>query len=339
MIDEPLDTVYWGVGARSSRGNTRPELFFRELHELGFVDDETELVNHGKRDASGRLNRNALLPSARSTGTRGQAVLSPVFLGRRTRDAVWIDLYDDWSLAPDINPYYRGLAAFGYRNLRRGGCPRTVITVNSTYMQDKLLPRKTHLVPNGIDPRLSRIALGNQTKPRLIVLGHFFRGRTNFRLLDEIAVRPEFEQVIVCGPGKARTMAKLLKRLSRQLGARLVVHEWLDQESLAVLAGPRTVALIPNLVRDYTLSQDPMKAGQMLALGIKVICPRLLWPAHLPKDHVLLLDYGIDLDAVLAEWIEAPGPDTAHRVALSENNSWRVRAYQIAKLIENRPNP
>jgi len=138
---------------------------------------------------------------------------------------------------------------------------------------------------------------------------------------------------LVAMPGKPRSL-HCVRDLRQQLKSRLHVHEWLDDRALAEHVGARTVALVPNRVRDYTLSQDLMKVYQLLSLGVRVMCPRLLWPDSVDREFGLLLDHGIRLDDVLADWIEDSPPSQDWRSAFAASHSWANRARSIYSLIE-----
>jgi hypothetical protein len=265
------------------------------------------------------------------------AILSPVFIPGRKSAARWIDLYDDWALAPDIHPYYRALASNGYRKMRKGQPAASVITVNSEYMANRLRPLRTVIVPNGVDEELAYIDTSVSDTPRLLVLGHFFAGRTNFELLVKLAGRSEFEDVVICAPGETREMIAVLGELRRHLKSRLHVHDWLDNGALAELVGTRTVALVPNRVRDYTISQDLMKVYQLLALGVRVMCPRLLWPDSIDREFGLLLEHGVRPDEVLGDWIESSSPSREWRHTFAASHSWANRARRISSLLERAP--
>jgi hypothetical protein len=262
----------------------------------------------------------------------GAAVLSPVFLAGNRGGIDWIDLYDDWSIAPNINRYYRLLAAIGYRQVRRRETTASVVTVNSQYMANLVLPTPTVVVPNGVNSGLGEVELEGPGHPRLVVLGEFFPGRTDYGLMETLALRSEFQDVVVLGPGEAPRTRELLGRIAEER-AGVTVEDWIEPEEFGRVLGPGTSVLIPHLVSDYTLSQDPLKAYQAMALGVKVICPRLLWPPGIGADFALLLDHGIDFDAVLGDFLARPGPDGGWRRRFVERHSWEARAATVAKAL------
>jgi hypothetical protein len=329
-----IDKVAWPVHPDRRTGNTRPEKLVSELQKMGLVCEHSVTITHGRQNVLKKPLSAAFpgldLPSARSSNGASLAVLSPVFLANLRSSAHWIDLYDDWSLAPDINPYHRALASYGYRRLRTRRAQAAVLTVNSRYMANLLRPLEPLIVPNGVDEDLAHIVTTGSDASRLLVLGHFFPGRTDFDLFTHIARRMEFDEVVVCAPGRSREMMAALTGLHSFIGSRLRVHDWMTSDTLATVIGARTVALVPNRVRDYTASQDLMKVYQLLALGVKVMCPRLIWPDAVDRTYGLLLEYGVNLDDVLADWIELGPPTPEWRGAFAADNSWATRAAYIS---------
>lgn len=329
-----ISQIAWAVPP-GSKMNTRPVLLTRELVKLGVVSSAYETTFHGRQaSAPGCVNAGKWLPGVSLKGPGStRAVLSPVFFSLKELEAKWMDFYDDWSVAPDINIWHRTLSALSYNAVASGHRKASVMSCNSPYMAAKLgLPPET-IVPNGVDPAVALLRTADDSVRRLILLGHFFSGRTDFGLIDEICSLKYFDQVIVGAPGSDPTMLALLDRLRRRLGSALQVHDWLSVDDLAALSGRQTAALIPHVVSDYTLSQDLMKVYTLSALGIKVVCPRLLWPSTLPKDFAYLLDYGVKVEDTLAEWLGGPSPDAEWRRWIGNEHSWQSRALQVAKLI------
>jgi hypothetical protein len=325
-----IDRVAWPVPPGRARGYTRPEQLVAVLGCLGALDPSCSYIAHGRSRAglTGLVDQVApgrLLGSEQS----GTAILSPVFLTHGSKDAAWIDLYDDWFLSPNTHPYYRLLALRGYRALRNMADMAATVTVNTTYMANLLTPVETVRIPNGVDESLGDLPSGGSASRRLILLGEFFPGRTDFDTLVEVASRPEFEEVIVGAPGRSKEMTSAIRALSSRIGPRLKVHQWLSPNQLAGLVGERTAVLVPHLVCDYTLSQDLLKVYQCLALGMRVICPRLLWPESLDVTYGLLLDHGVDLDGVLADWIDADPPTATWRKQFAAQHSWKSRGEAV----------
>lgn len=327
-----ISTIRWAVAPSAAKGLTRPERMAAELRALGAISPTARVHRHGTGAGSpvGQLLR---LSARRAPRPGDEAVLSPAYLQSASERTVWIDLYDDWSIAPDVSRPLRALSALGYERLCRGGLEQALLTVNSEYLANKLAAARPVLIPNGVDEELGGLPLEGDDASRLVVLGHFFRGRTDFGLLRQIAGRSEFDEVIIGGPGESAEMNNLISDLKRDRGSAVVIAPWLKPEQLARLAGRRTVALIPHAVSDYTRSQDLMKAYQFLALGIRVICPRLLWPTGLSARFAFLIDHGVILDGYLADWIESDSPSEDWRLEHASEHSWSSRAAAINQLL------
>jgi hypothetical protein len=326
-----IERVAWPVPPGRGRGHTRPERLVESLRERGLLDSHCAFVAHGRIDSgvAGMVGRFA--PGRALSGDLGAtAVLSPVFVSRTSAGAAWIDLYDDWSLAPNINPYHRLLAARGYRALRAMVGEVGLVTVNTPYMANLLLPLETIQVPNGVDPALAQAEPQGTSRRRLVMLGEFFPGRTDLEVISRFALRPEFDEVVIGGPGASKGMAAVIRRLKSALGARLQVHSWISSTELGRIVGERTAVLVPHVVSDYTLSQDLLKVYQCLALGARVICPRLLWPASVDPTFGLLIDRGVDLDHVLADWMDDGPPTPDWRRRFVETHTWSARGEAIA---------
>jgi hypothetical protein len=331
-----IDRVAWPVPPGRARGYTRPEQLVSVLESLGAIDPACGYVAHGRTAAGlGGLLDQVAPGRLLGSGQVGAAILSPVFLTRGSKDATWIDLYDDWFLSPNTNPYYRLLALRGYRALRSMADRVGLVTVNTTYMANLLAPVETVRIPNGVDEGLGDLPSGGSPKRRLILLGEFFSGRTDFDTLVEVASRPEFEEVIVGAPGRSKEMTSAIRALSSVLGSRLEVHQWLSPSRLAELVGERTAVLVPHLVCDYTLSQDLLKVYQCLALGMRVISPRLLWPESIDPIYGLLLDRGVDLNDVLADWLDSEPPTAVWRKQFAAQHSWRSRGQAVLAATES----
>lgn len=329
-----ISQVAWAVPP-GAKANTRPVLLTRELIRLGVISERYEALFHGRQaPIPGHSNAGKWWPGGRlrSEGSN-RAVLSPVYFSVTGPASRWVDFYDDWSIAPDINAWHRTLSALSYRAVASGYRSTTGVTCNSPYMAAKLGLSSAAIVPNGVDPEAANLKTSDDPKRRLLLLGHFFSGRTDFDLIDRICSRDYFDQVVIGAPGTDPTMISLLDRLRRRLGSALQVHDWLSTDDLAALSGRHTAAVVPHVVSDYTLSQDLMKVYTLSALGIRVICPRLLWPRTLPNDFAYLLDYGVKLEDTLAEWLDGPGPSAEWRQKIGREHSWEARARQVVGLI------
>lgn len=326
-----IRTVAWAVQPGAT-ALTRPRRLVAELEKLGAVDHDASYIFHGRTAERPGQKRSSALPGLSLSSSRDTAVLSPLFLAGHRRPAKWVDLYDDWSLAPDLRPHSRVLAGLGYRQLGgRAAGDTGLVTVNSRYMARKLSSVSPLLVPNGVDRDLAVVKTTGDAKRRLIVLGHFFSGRTDYDLLRRVALLPAIQEVLIGGPGKDPRMVTLMRDLRARRGDSLVVREWLDADALGKAIGEQTVALIPNKVSDYTLSQDLMKAYTFQALGVPTLCPSMLWPEKLDSEHAYLTGHGDRLEDHFAQWLAAARPDQAWRDNFVNQNSWRSRAAIIAE--------
>jgi hypothetical protein len=328
--------VAWAVSPGGS-GRTRAEKLVAELVALGVIDPDFVPYFHGRTPpANGAVSVGVLMPNRRLRrvlpSERSLAVVSPVFSRAIEGRRFWTDLYDDWALAPDINRLHRTLSRNTYRGIRAHPGMYGVVTCNSDYMRQKLQLGPKSLVPNGVDPALAEFPRTGDERRRLVILGHFFRGRTDFGLIEQVVEAGQFDEIVVGAPGQSSEMARTLRRLATGR-AKLTVHTWLSPLDLSSTIGSRTVALVPHVVNDYTLSQDLMKVYQFLALGLRPIVPRLLWPKHLAPDNSLLLDFGLSLERVLRQWIDTEPPADEWRTAFASRHSWAVRAMQVKRLL------
>lgn len=306
------------------------------MTKLGLVGRNVKTFHHGRAPSGNKSDRLALFPSVGKVDCRFLGVLSPVVQQIDPSDKfVWIDYYDDWSLAPDINPVNRALAARSYRKLRdsselRRNC---LVTVNSNYMALKLGLPFDRVVHNGVDPSLGSVDCSGDDSRRLVILGKLFSGRTDPRLLISVASSKSFDEVVLGGVGSCKSNEPIVKELRRRLGSKLIVEDWLGVSELAAIAGCRTVALIPHKVCDYTVSQDLMKVYLMLSLGVRVICPLQLWPTGISREFGFLVGPGGDYSITGEDWLESSAPSAEWRRDFCANNSWHARASQIETLI------
>ena len=332
MLAAELDFVGWALPP-GAKLNTRPFKLLTELSKLDGVSDKSEYYFHGRAASTGsHHNAGHVVPRIRRQTSSGVgALFSPVFIPALQPTTVrWIDLYDDWSLAPDINPLHRMVSAHTYRWLRdnwRSGS--FTVTCNSRYMAGKLGLPQDAIIPNGVDEHLADIPRLGDGASRLVLLGHFFPGRTDFDLIKSIADAKIFEEIVIGGPGKSPEMKEAIE--SCQKSGRVRVFDWLSNEELCGLVGAATVALAPNKVSDYTLSQDLMKVYQLLALGIRVICPAPLWPPGVSIEHAFLYGHGARLTPNLADWVNAGQISDVERREFVEQHSWRSRALSVVQ--------
>lgn len=256
-------------------------------------------------------------------------MLSPVFqLGNLHGPPAWRDYYDDWSLAPDINAVHRAYSSHSYRGARKSSSG--LITVNSAYMAGKLRLSERSIIPNGVDKALGEHPSTGDSARRLILLGHFFAGRTDLKLLREVVDAGEFDEVVIGGLRESNPLyEEFLSCVAKCPEKKIVSHLCLDE--LPSIIGERTVALIPNAVSDYTVSQDPMKLYIFLALGLNVIVPLQLVPHSIPIENIYLVGPGSGLGGGLKDWIDrAERTDLIQRKKFAAENSWQTRAEAIA---------
>jgi hypothetical protein len=328
-----INRVAWAVPPGAKAG-TRPARLVAELVKLNALVPDSRYFFHGRSASAGYSESVGVWrPFSKNVGDSGRsnlALLSPVFGARAVQDALWVDLYDDWSLAPDINLWHRTIASKAYRSARSTGA---TVTANSVYMALKTGAPLSNVVPNGVDDSVAELVSSGDHRRRLIVLGHFFRGRTDFDVFRAMLTSQIFDEVVIGGAGMDKHMIAMLAEVSREHPGLLRVVEWLDEAAIASLNGTRTIALLPNVVSDYTLSQDMMKIYTFMALGIPVICPRALWPSHLAPDFALLYDFGVKLDDVVPEWMDEERPSDVWRSEFARSNSWKERARKVIRIL------
>lgn len=329
-----ISTVAWGVQPGSNRTN-RPSRLVAELLAMGVIASDANKYYHGlTKPTQGECRASVFNPGGSILNEENIAVLSPLFLNTRARNILWTDMYDDWSIAPDIKSIYKPIAHRGYEQVRRYGSSRYgAITVNSVYMARRLGLQNDAIVPNGVDERLANLPHTGNDKTRLIVLGNFFRGRTDIRLLEKMIRLPFFNEVIIGGMASNTSVSRMVLNVQKDNPGRIRIHAWMTEKDVVGVCGANTVALIPNLVSDYTLSQDLMKAYTFMALGIPTICPRTLWPSGISDEYVYLTGHGDRLEQHLTDWIAAEFPSFAWRQKFSAENSWRIRAQAVAERI------
>jgi hypothetical protein len=259
------------------------------------------------------------------------SILTPLAPVSALAGARWVDLYDDWSIAPDISPLGHIASRITYYQVMRASEPQHILTVNSRYMQDKFWKRDPHLILNGVDEAISSYPLGQDDRPKLVILGALFKGRVDFGLLQRLLGISHFAEVLVADAGR---VGKDLRTQLRASGStRITVVDRMSWPELASWAGPRTVAAIPHVVSDYTISQDSMKLYQYLGLGLPIMIPRALWPSHLPIERGLLIEQGVDLTSLAKEATRLGTATPDWRRRFVDNHSWRRRALEIAELL------
>lgn len=331
--------VYWGVAPGNL--NNRPAALIRELRALRELE-EVAFIYHGRAPVAPGWSRAFLLRPglrARVEPDRYGICLSPVFPHGLQRDCAWVDFYDDWSCAPDINPLYRRFSWASYKRASALIESGVVVTCNTEYMARKLGIPLANVIPNGVESGVALTQTTGDDSRRLVVQGHFFVGRTDFSLLSKVAGLGLFDEVVICAPGATMAMRRVIEELRKKRDVQLRVLEWVSDVDLARIIGKNTVALIPHVVSDYTLSQDLMKVYKYLALGMRVICPRLLWPSVLGPacrvafDAAFLTDYGLDLEVAIDDWLRSSSNLNAEqRAEFAVKHSWERRAMTLVEV-------
>lgn len=331
------DTIIWAVQQGSESGTTRPAQLLRALQAGGHlraahVYTHGGTVGHGPAAEPDGVSRfKSPFAARRLVRDRTCALLTPSALLTGLDECLWIDAYDDWSIAPDVSKVRRGLARAAYFQLSRGKRPR-VLTVNSPYMAARLGTR--HMVPNGVDAAVASIPPTGDDRLRVLIMGSLHRGRLCRRTTSSLESLTKDVQVVVAGPGTTELRQSLLHS-----DAEVVSFDYLSATELATFVGPHTVALLPLRVSDYTLSQDPMKVYVYLALGVPVVMPRMLWPRHLPMDRAVLFDYGDSLCSLIAKAAQLPVVSDSERQAFAEANSWDTRATAVSEILASIEEP
>ena len=325
-----IQTVAWAVPPGSTAIN-RPTRLVSALTDLGVVHRDAPRIYHGRSpEEPGHRRAFTLLPGLSLRNAPDSAALSPLYLAGLLRNVRWVDVYDDWSLAPDINPLYRVVSRLGYELMKI----RTLDglrTANTPYMASRI--GGAHVVPNGVDEHWASARRGLDDSKTLFMLGHFFDGRTDLALMATALDSPVVDRVVIGGPGSDPRILKIIGSRQQKDPERFHIVPWMTTQDIAEAAGPNTVALVPNVVDDYTRSQDLMKAYTFAALGLPVICPADLMPAAVPADLAVPVQPGDDLDASLTDALHRQHGHGSDRSAFAQQNSWTQRAMAIARLL------
>lgn len=307
---------------------TRPnELVIRVLEMLGAdwrVDDTSAKSRVVEEFSRGRAMVLA--------GGVGPSVVShPAYIGSEWRNAIWLDLYDDWSIAPDVSRFVRALAWRGYRRVGNVGS-ETLVTANTPYMAAKSRNIGALVVPNGVREEVGAWEQEADDKARIIMVGHFFNGRTDWRLMESVACSRCVDEVVIYGSGD---QVDALVGRARRRGGNVVRKDPTPMKEIVRESGSRTALVVPHTVTDYTLSQDPMKVYQALGAGIPVLMPNQLWPNSIDRALGLVLERGTSLDALLraaCRWDRLQGPD---RLKFVGEHSWRRRAEAVVERLKD----
>ena len=169
-----------------------------------------------------------------------------------------------------------------------------------------------------MSPFYSDTDLSEDDTKRVIVMGAFRHGRTDFGLIREVAQSDQIEELVVAGHGGAQLAASC----QRLAAARVVHYPYLNRQEVARLIGPNTVALIPHHVNAYTVSQDPMKLYQFLAFGIPVLVPRLLCGGHIRADGLIRFEHGDAVQPLLRAAFRLRSALSDWRRAFGTEHSW-----------------
>lgn len=255
-------------------------------------------------------------------------ILSPFFLGYSNSSTIWIDLYDDWSLAPEFRHSLRIFANFQYLTfLKRGMSAGTVLTVNSLYMRDRFSSLAPRLLPNAADrpSELGAITTrARSSEKRLFLIGNFRPGRTDYALARRLLSAPGYDRCFIVSPDeRLRRIAFDLRDHRVQV---LAARPW---DEIGALFTSRSVVAVPNLVTDYTLSQDPLKFYQAGSLGIRTLIPFELVAPWMDPEFFRVFSPGVAPESVLAETLSTapPSPDAVDRFV--NENSWDARVRQL----------
>lgn len=329
-----IDTVVWPVAPGSEAGTSRPARLVRAMLDCG-LPPPRQILSHGRPSSNLPIASESELPAAvrfrsplaLARHTRGSAYASftPLALQLPATSLRWMDAYDDWSIAPDVSRVGRSIARLTYASLRFR--PPPVLTVNTPYMGARL--NSDYVVPNGVDESTATLPVEGDDRLRVLILGSLHAGRLCGRTAARLEGLSKDFQVVVAGPNTSRLHTHLARS-----DADILAFDFLATSELAQYVGERTIALLPLRVSDYTLSQDPMKVYEFLALGIPIVMPRPLWPTHLPKDRAVLFDYDDDLTGLMRDAASLPTQVTSQRVAFASEHSWSRRARVILSILE-----
>jgi hypothetical protein len=317
------DRVCWPIAATGT-SESRPQALVQALAERNLTFGPR--AYHGRTPGPGRRPWSALLRASQEDGR--SVVLSPLFLNSEMHAARWIDLYDDWSLAPEMNPAVRALARVGYSKLRRSGS-EVLVTVNSRYMRDMLSPVRALLVPNGVDPVFGDCPRANSAVSSLVMIGNFFDGRTDWDLMSQLVRVSTSDEVLIYGANE-QVQKRLGERGIRETN-RVRMLPRTHMLKIFEQAGPASVVAIPHVVSDYTMSQDLMKAYQAVAAGCRVVVPAPLAPPSIPIEFIFMVGPGADVGAIVTSALNAGPIAEQARTDFAREHSWDRRAAEIER--------
>lgn len=260
---------------------------------------------------------------------RTYIAMTPALARPNWAGCLHVDLYDDWSIAPGINPAARMMAAGVYHQLAQLSGLGPVVSVNTPYMRYRV-GGDAIVIPNGTSEKYGGLARMTEGPPCLVVMGSLHRRRVDWHVIEAVVRSLHKDAVaIFCGSGTLRAA----KRAAAVHG-RVQHYDYLSFEELCVSVGPGSVALLPLPVNDYTLSQDPMKLYAFLALGFGVVMPRALWPGHmLPDEYAVLYEFPEDAPELVRWAMGRANRSESDRLVFAESHSWANRAQQLGQVL------
>jgi len=213
-------------------------------------------------------------------------------------------------------------------------------TTSPLHERHSRLNPKTHLVPNVADyahfaPAADRSFAGEDVAglPRPVVgfAGNFTASKLDFDLLEAVAVARPAWTILLIGPARAETRARLA-RLSALPNVR-----WLGPKPYAKL--PRYIAafdvgLIPYESNDYTRSCFPLKLYEYLAAGKAVVATGLPELAGMEPDVVVAAGDAASVIGAVEEALGRSGDDDRRRrMEVAAGNTWETRAGRLLELV------
>lgn len=326
-----VEKVCWPV-KRPGAYETRPAALISALANEGLLSPDVRYQYHGRPDPESEYAHRPLKSLAsRDRSQDKTAVLSPFFLPSMIGSAVWVDLYDDWSLAPELGLKSRLFARASYRAVRRCEC---LVTVNSAYLAGKFADRRPAIVPNGVPASFGRhyTNRAGDDRRRLVLIGNFFAGRTDYDLALAMMRSTANDEVLVFA-ADARLDAAISKVNTERGTQHVRSLPKTPMGEIIATFGERTVVGIPHVVSDYTLSQDLMKAYQSVAAGSRFVLPFQLRPEAINEDYMGGIGIGADIDRTLDHLYRLPPLDAEEVSAFVSRNSWEARASRVMDLL------
>jgi len=259
------------------------------------------------------------------------------------KERVFVGFVSDWLEAgSDLLHQDRAALAAASRGLWQAA---DLLCVTSRPLQERLESRgfASRLIPHGFDDSVARMydesappreyaAAGS---PIMVVAGRLNK-RLDVELLSALAARFPRGTLVLVGPLAARDSTRALRRL---LERRNVLH--LPTKSRAALPAylrHADVLLIPYVADEWSEYSSPMKVWDYLYAGAPIVgqgCPPLAelgepiaFPGATPEE------VGAAIERALAV-ADAPAL-AARRRQLARENTWRTRAAQLRRAVEER---